>query len=375
MSQREQLHIGVVGAGGRGGSLAAALGLLPDLRVRAVCDANADALPEAAQRYGAAEASDDYAEMLSRSDLDAVVIATPMPLHAPQAIAALRLDLHVLSEVPAAVSLDECRALVHACAHSRGLYMLAENCNYTRANLMISELVRKGLFGVPYYAEGEYLHELRQLNEITRWRRRWQTGVNGITYPTHSLGPILQWLPGDRVVSLCCAGSGRHYRDTRGKLYENETSCVMLCKLRSGGLVKIRVDMLSDRPHLVNRYQLQGTDGAYESASAPGEPDRIWLRALCPDKSRWFNLQELEAEYLPALWREQGELAQRSGHGGGDLLALSAFVEAIRLGRPSAIDIHAALDMTLPGLVSQQSIAAGGRWLPVPDSRTWEETI
>jgi predicted dehydrogenase len=375
MSRHEWLHIGVVGAGGRGGSLAAHVGLLPQVRVHAVCDANADALPEAMHRFGAAEAYDDYTEMLSRSALDAVVIATPMPLHAPQAIAALQRDLHVLSEVPAAVSLDECRALVHACARSRGLYMLAENCNYTRASLMIAELVRKGLFGAPYYAEGEYLHELKDLNEITRWRRRWQTGINGITYPTHSLGPILQWLPGDRVVSLCCAGSGQHHRDARGELYENETSCVMLCKLRSGGLVKIRVDMLSDRPHAINRYQLQGTDGAYESAIAPGEPDRIWLRALCPDKSHWLNLQELEAEHLPAVLREQGELAQRAGHGGGDLLTLSAFVEAIRLGRPSAIDIHTALDMTLPGLVSQQSIALDSRWLPVPDSRTWEETI
>jgi len=35
------------------------------------------------------------------------------------------------------------------------------------------------------------------------------------------------------------------------------------------------------------------------------------------------------------------------------------------------VDIDAAMDMTLPGLVSQQSIAEGGRWLPVPDSRQW----
>ena len=39
----------------------------------------------------------------------------------------------------------------------------------------------------------------------------------------------------------------------------------MLCKMRSGGLVKIRVDMVSDRPHNMVNYQRQANDGCYES--------------------------------------------------------------------------------------------------------------
>jgi len=366
------LNIGIVGACGRGGSFAANLRWLPNLRVHAVCDINTDKLAETAQRFGASEAYSDYQEMLARSDLDAVIVGTPMPFHASQAIAALQRNLHVLSEVPAAVSVDECRALVSACQASRGTYMMAENYIYTKANLMVAEMVRQGLFGQTYYAEGEYLHELKELNEITRWRRKWQTGINGVTYPTHSLGPVLRWMPGDRVVSVCCAGSGHHYRDPRGDLYENEDSCVMLCKLQSGGLAKIRVDMLSNRPHAMNCHVLQGTQGAYESPRAPGERHRIWLRSRCPDANEWLDLETLEGEFLPAAWRERGELAAQAGHGGGDLIALAAFADAILAGTPPDIDIHAALDMTLPGLISQQSIAEGGRWIAVPDSRSWE---
>ena len=80
--------------------------------------------------------------------------------------------------------------------------MMAENYTYIRSNVLVRELVRRGLFGTTYYAEGEYLHELKGLNEVTRWRRTWQTGVAGVTYGSHSLGPILQWMPGDRVVSV-----------------------------------------------------------------------------------------------------------------------------------------------------------------------------
>jgi len=181
----------------------------------------------------------------------------------------------------------------------------------------------------------------------------------------------LQWMPGDRVVSVCCAGSGHHYRDARGDEYENEDTCLMLCKMRSGGLLKIRVDMLSDRPHAMTNYALQGTDGCYESARAAGERNRIWLRSRCPDANTWLDLVDLEDEFLPRRRKELSRQAARTGHGGGDFFELLDFVEAIRDGRPPVVGIHEAMDMTLPGLVSQRSIRQGGAWLDVPDSRTW----
>ena len=366
MSTLESLNLGVVGAARRGGSLFRAREALDSVRVHAVCDTDPDGLYLAKTDLGADEAYHDYEEMLDRSELDAVVIGTPMPLHVPQAIAALERHIHVLSEVPAGVSVDECRELVQAWRRSRATYMMAENYIYTRQN----QTAREGLLGTLYYAEGEYIHELKRLNEVTRWRRTWQTGTDGITYGTHSLGPVLNWMAGDRVVSVACAGSGHHYTDPRGDLYENQDSCVMLCKMRSGGLVKIRVDMLSDRPHSTGNFQLQGTDGCYESARAPGEKDRIWLRSRS-EGAEWMDLDDLAEEFMPEMWRSYGETAAQAGHGGGDLLELVEFVNAVRSDAEPEISIHEAMDMTLPGLVSQQSIAEGGRWIDVPDSREW----
>ena len=367
----EKLKLGVVGACGRGGSFGRVFEALDSLWVQAVCDIDDAGIAQVAQDLGAAEAYTDYEEMLASSDLDAVLIGTPMPFHVPQAIAALRRGVHVLSEVPAGVTLKECRELVLACQQSDARYMMAENYVYARQNVLVRELARHGLFGEAYYAEGEYLHELKGLNEITRWRRRWQTGIDGVTYGTHSLGPILQWMPGDRVVSVSCSGSGHHYRDPRGEFYENQDSVVMLCRMQSGGLVKVRVDMLSDRPHAMTNYQLQGTDGCYESARAPGERDRIWLRSRSADAANWLDLASLESEYLPETRLRLEQVANRAGHGGGDFFVIAEFAAAIRDGSAMPIGIHEAMDMTLPGLISQQSIERGGRWLPVPDSRSW----
>jgi predicted dehydrogenase len=371
VGKQRHLEVGIAGACGRGASFKSACDATGHVTIRAVCDTNAAGLHDAAIRLGASEEYTDYAAMLERSRLDAVILGTPMPLHVPQAMAALERGIHVLSEVPAGVSLDECRDLVRACGRSKGVYMMAENYTYMRPNVMVREMVRRGVFGTPYYAEGEYVHELKELNETTRWRRKWQTGIDGITYPTHSLGPILQWMPGDRVVSVCCTGSGHHYRDPRGAEYENEESCVMLCKMRDSGLVKIRVDMLSDRPDSMTNYSLQGTDGCYESARATHERAKVWLRSKSVGKDTWLFLDELEDEFLPAFWKEAAEAASRAGHGGGDYFEILDFVNAIVAEEAVPVGIHEAMDMTIPGLVSQQSILQGGRWLDVPDSRSW----
>lgn len=372
-SRVEKLNIGIVGACRRGASFKAGLAACPEARVHAVCDLDEEALETARANFAAAEKYTDYEQMLRQSDLDVVVIATPMHCHAPQAIQALEENIHVLSEVTAAVSVDECRQLVKAARDSKGVYMMAENVNYFTHCLVVAELVRRGLFGTPYFAEGEYLHNVKELAERTTWRRHWGLGIDGITYGTHSLGPILQWMPGDRVASVCCAGSGHHYRDPRGAFYHQDTS-VMLGRMASGGLVKVRVDMVSERPAVTCTHQLQGTGGCFESARARGDPHRIWLGELCPDRETWMDLSELEEEYFPERWRPGLDAAQGAGHGGSDYFAVVDFLEAVLGAHPPALGIHQAMDMTLPGLVTQQSMLEDGRWLEVPDSRTWDET-
>ncbi|MCY4546591.1 MAG: Gfo/Idh/MocA family oxidoreductase [Gemmatimonadetes bacterium] len=378
MNNRDNhFHLGIAGACGRGRSFRAACDALPRVRVHAVCDIDTGALSATADLLGASEQYADFDEMLEKSDLDGVIIATPMPLHAPQAIAALNRGLHVFSEVPAAVSVEECREIVRAAKSSGGVYMMGENYTYIRENVLIRELVKAGHFGTPYYAEGEYLHELKGYDEHRLaarglppgqvWRRHWQSGIDGITYGTHSLGPILQWFD-DRVAHVTCYGSGHHYVDAEGRPYAQDTS-VMLCKMAKGGLAKIRMDLTSDRPHALTNYQLQGTDGCYESARGPGQDFRIWLRSRCRDENTWMDLHELEEEFLPGEMKAAA--AQGAGHGGSDYHELVEFIDAAEGHRTPSIGLHEAMDMTLPGLVSQQSIAGNGQSLPVPDSRAW----
>jgi predicted dehydrogenase len=361
------MRIGVAGCR-RGGGFVAGVRSLAD---RAELTAAYDPGPQVARRFadehGIASVCDSFEHLVDA--VDAVVLASPQQHHAPQAVFALAAGRHVLSEVPAAVSLEQAHALVAACRSSTATYMLAENYGYTRPNLIVSAMAAQGVFGTSYYAESEYLHEMKSWHTTSTgsptWRYHWQVGRDGHTYPTHSLGPLLTWLD-DRITAVSCVGTGRH-TDPEHAISD---TVLLLGRTTRGALLRIRLDLLSNRPHLMDFYSLQGTTGAYESGRA-GEPARVYLHGRTPDNT-WEPLEAYAAEFLPARYARPLE---GSGHWGADSWPVLDFVAAIETGDRAAIDVYSALDMTLPGLVSEFSIAQGGAWLAVPDPRTWTAGI
>ncbi|MBI2297437.1 MAG: Gfo/Idh/MocA family oxidoreductase [Armatimonadetes bacterium] len=362
------LKVGLVGAR-RAVSTCRGFGACPETVVHAVCDLDEAAVNAAADRYGIPERFTRYEDMLD-SGIDIAVIGTPMQFHARMSVAALERDIHVLCEVTAAVSLEECGQLVRAQRRSKAAYMMAENYCYMQPVVLVREMVRQGLFGQVYFGEGEYTHELEGLHFTATgaptWRHTWQVGRRGCTYPTHSLGPLLEWFD-DRVESVTCLGSGRHTPPER----RMDDVTVMLCRLSHGQLVSIRNDMISKRPHIMTYYSIQGTKGCYEASRGTGAPHKVWLEGQCDGPEAWRPLSEFE-EHLPEFWRNPPEEAVKAGHGGGDYFVVRDFVDAALGQRPAPIDVYRALDYTVPGLVSEESIERGGVSVAVPDFRAWD---
>ncbi len=108
-----------------------------------------------------------------------------------------------------------------------------------------------------------------------------------------------------------------------------------------------------------------------ESAREKGARNRIWLRSQQASPDTWMDLDDLAEAHLPDNWRHATEEARKAGHGGGDYFEVMDFVDSLTEKRACPIGIHEAMDMTLPGLISQRSIQEGGKWLLVPDSRAW----
>src|SRR6185503_4544245 len=158
----------------------------PETEVVALCDTYEPNLYDAGKATGISQLYTVYEKMLDEAKPDIVVVATPMQFHVPHSIAALQRNIHVLSEVTAGVSIDECRWLVNETKRSKAIYMMAQNYIYRKPCVLVTAMVEAGLFGETYYAEGEYLHELSVLHHTREgkptWRYYWQVGVNGCTY-------------------------------------------------------------------------------------------------------------------------------------------------------------------------------------------------
>lgn len=360
-SENGTIRIGITG-GRRGASFLTALHATGAARLTAIYEPRKEAREQYRREGGTERLCESFEELLEY--VDAVIVASPQQYHAPQAAIALEAGKHVLSEVPAAVSLEQAQQLLAAERRSSAHYMLAENYCYTRSNLIVRSMAEAGVFGEIYFSEGEYLHEMKADHHDAQgnptWRYYWQVGRDGHTYPTHSLGPVLQWLD-DRLVAVSCVGTGRH-TDPEHAIQD---TILLLGRTSRGGLVKLRFDLLSNRPHLWDYYSVQGTTGAYEAARAPGESPRVYVLGRSPAE-QWEPLETYAEEFLPARYRQ---VVAGTGHWGADTWPVREFVESIVQDKRPPIDVYKALDMTLPGLISHLSIAQGGAWLAVPDPR------
>ena len=131
------IKVGIAGAR-RGPSFVTGLRAIPGVEVTALCDIDADFLAEQADAHSIPGRFLDYTDLLN-TDIDLVIVATPMQLHVPQSLAALAAGKHVMSEVTAAVSIEQCKELLEGveAAKASGLkYMMAENVTYFRDNVM-----------------------------------------------------------------------------------------------------------------------------------------------------------------------------------------------------------------------------------------------
>ncbi len=119
--------------------------------------------PASRSRRDTPRARRDFERMCATEDLDLVMTATPWEWHVPVCVAAMENGKHAVTEVPAAMRLDDCWELVETAEKTGQHCQMMENCCYDRIELMTLNLVRKGVLGEVLHAEAGYLHDLREV--------------------------------------------------------------------------------------------------------------------------------------------------------------------------------------------------------------------
>ncbi len=350
-------RVGLVGVG-RGSGYGRLLADDPRCEVVACCDLSPAALERFARELSLPDdrCFTDYGDFVA-SGLDVVFLGTPIPYHAEQAIAALEAGSHVLSEVTAASTVEDCGRIVEAVRRTKQTYMLAENCIFWYFFIEWKRLVQEGRLGEIVHAECEYLHPIPSLiYDQASGEGKWRINRAPLHYCSHSLGPILD-LTGDRIVRACGLG-------TRHRIFPEVTQAggidlqVGLFETERGMTIKLLRTSLLPRKPAIHCYALHGTRGFLETdRGGPQGPGRLYIEGETED------VQEIA---IPRSDPSLPASAAAGGHGTAEYLLLPDFLGSLERGDTPRIDEVRGMDMTVPGLIAHESALRNGEWLDVP---------
>jgi len=384
----ETVRIGYVGIGGQGSSHVRNLLKIPGCRITAVCDVRPERTDWATKAITAeghppptvyTRGPHDFERLCETEDLDLVYNATPWEFHVPIMLAAMKAGKHTATEVPAAMSVEDCWAMVESAEKYKKHCVLMENCNYDRAEMMVYNMVRQGVFGEILHGEGGYLHDLREIKFADTgeglWRRAWAAKLNGNLYPTHGLGPVANCLDinrGDRfdhMVSM--SGPSRGLQEwaaahvpadspKRKEQYVCGDINVSLIQTARGRTIVVQHSTNLARPY--SRINLvQGTKGLFQ-----GYPNRIYVEGR-GKADQWQEAQALQAEFEHPLWKEIAEIAKGAGHGGMDYIEDYRLIKCLREGKPTDFNVYDAAAISAVVGLSVQSVSRKSAPVDFPD--------
>jgi predicted dehydrogenase len=232
------LRVGQVGLGYWGRNLARVFDDEADLAW--LCDASETLREEFARRYPNAHTTGDFAELIAADDVEAVVIATPVPTHFPLAKAALEAGKHVFVEKPPAMRVAEMEELI-AIAEARGLVLMPGHLLLYHPGVQkLKELVEDGELGevLVVYGNRQNLGKIRKDENAL-----WSLGV-------HDLSVIL-YLIEEEIVEAAAHGHA---------FLNQGVEDVVFCYLRfgSGKIAHMHLSWLD--PHKMRRLTVVGRD-------------------------------------------------------------------------------------------------------------------
>jgi predicted dehydrogenase len=215
----QELRAAVVGVGIRGSELLRQLLRQENVKVAAICDIDEQARERALAAAGrdAPKGFTDYRQVLDRSDVDAVIIATPCDLHAEMAAACLEAGKHVYCEKPLGITPEQVDRVLRAARRSTAVFQIGQQLRYfPTMREAIRRLQEERVIGEIFAVKAQR-HSTPVEPDKRRPRPEWYLDVKRsgdliVENAVHNLDAC-NWIVGDHPVAAC--GEGGTYLPRR----------------------------------------------------------------------------------------------------------------------------------------------------------------
>ncbi len=411
-AKKDKVRVGIIGTGYRGQSHIEMLCQRTDTVIVAFADPDKQMLADAqkilkeAGRPAAIEynnGNENFKQLLQRTDIDSVIIATPWEWHIPQAIEAIHNGIIPGVEVCGAIKITDCWDIVNASEKTGIPVMCLENVCYRRDVLAVYNMVRKGMFGELLHLQGGYEHDLRGVKfndgktaynsgvefgekglSEAKWRTNHSLYRNGELYPTHGLGPVAMMIDVNRgnlltrLSSVATKARGLHkYIVNHPQGGENHPNAKLNFKLgdivttqiqtQNGETILLTHDTNSPRPYNLG-FRVQGTQGLWQDFSSGAlNAGHIYIEGVSPKEHQWENPEAYLKQHDHPLWKRFEKDAVGAGHGGMDFFVENAFIECIKRNVPFPIDVYDLATWYAITPLSEKSISENGQVQEIPD--------
>jgi predicted dehydrogenase len=353
-------RLGIIGPGSRGQELVRSFLRVPGVKIVAAADVYPTRFAELNQTCGYQVASHaDYRALLDRKDLDAVVVATPLGLHAEHVLPALESGHHVYGEKTMAYTIDDAKKIVNATAAHKRIFQIGHQYRY-------SPWIRAAVARVQQGEIGDVTHIMAYWNRNNNWRRpvpdpSLERLINWRLYNQWSLGllaelgshhmDIANWVFGCTPTSASASGSICTYHDGR------ETDDNVQAILSYPGGRRFIFTSMTNNAKMGDQLWLYGSKGSLnltlEDATFFYEPHRI-VKTPAKDPKAVIT----SASYSPSgemPYRGPGKPVQVTTAEDPTTASTRAFVYCVRTGTRPIADEHVGFGSALAVVQSNQA--------------------
>ena len=400
----KKINVGFVGIGARGITLLKGLLNFDIVEIPAICDIREDRVDRAEKvimgaglpkpkKYSKGEY--DFERMCKKEELDLVINATPWKWHTPISLAAMNNGKHAATEVPAALTLEECWQLVEASERNNKHCMMLENYCYFQDVMMITNMVANNKFGELIHFEGrtqenwiaENWHIFNS-NGSLAWCGENLAKMNCNAYPTHGIGPLATWAGinnGDQFDYLISMSSNSYSlqqaaikefgssHELSKRKYNQGDANITLLRTKNGKTFTLYFGGTSPQPWSPE-YKVQGTNGSSIGEMYQARNIEKWRKTkifIDDQKWRWQNLSNLNDEYKHPLWKAYGQNAMEkkvnNWSGEFDYLMLYQLLYAIQNNQAPPLDVYDAASWSAMIELSGQSAVGKSKPIDFPD--------
>lgn len=264
-----------------------------NVSVVSVAEVNKNRLNTIADKFNIKERYADYIELLEKSEVDAVIVATPTDTHKEVAIASLKSKKDVLVEKPLARSFKEAKPIVDAAKKNKKKIMVGMNLRYRPDTMLLRSILSAGEIGDPFYVKSRWI---RRQSSIEKWFTKKEVSGGGVIIDLSiSLLDLSLWLLGYPPVESVNTQS--YYQNT--KTVEDTSISFLRCK--NSSVINIETSWSLHVEKDVFNLAVYGTNG-----TASINPLRIYKKL----DEQFINLTPTQTKNVVSFFKKsyQNEL-------------------------------------------------------------------